>query len=618
MPLGLVSFALFGQLLLPAVILLMLGGGLYLLMTAGQGAWHMAAAFKLGLPMILGGLLALWTVLRVKPAESPQVIITRDTDMPLWRVMDEMSDRLEAPRVDRIGFSPDFNASASRPARLIPRPWKPAPYEVTIGVPLLLLLNEEELRAVLAHELAHHSHRHTTLSLMVWRALANAEAVLEALDSESLGVPGWLLERFYAWYAPRLHRMALPYSRRHELEADATAASLVGRETMAQALGAVAGRAAVHHRAMRQLKRMVDLGEPLPDNPLTTMLTRLPQDPAMQARISVWIQRAMRQETDDDDTHPCLRERLAALGFSKVPTEAACVPDRPALAPLLGKSLAGRIMAAVDGMVVAALKSMAEEATVRRRDLEFRVEKLNIRIRAEGLTGVLASELMAALLELERHEAVIEVATHLQKTGRRMEPLHAFQAFVARLHMGEERALVSLLELAGRHPWLAQAIVEVAREWLDDDGAVHDTPELRRALARLEAVDERCQTAMRSLDRKTMEVISPDNIALPEEVEEIRQLLEKRRDGVRSAWLVARRCRQAPGWVQLTLVVEPRWTGLLSTAKARQLKKIAMLAELSASLPHPSRAAGGLLPWDHPHMTHALRRQIRRKGIRLV
>ena len=91
-----------------------------------------------------------------------------------------------------------------------------------------------ELRAVIAHELAHFSSAHDAYAAWVYRTHRSWWALLAALNRR-LATPVyvyWLIR----WYVPRLNTAAAEVARRHELVADRVAATVSGSRAAADAL----------------------------------------------------------------------------------------------------------------------------------------------------------------------------------------------------------------------------------------------------------------------------------------------------------------------------------------------------------------------------------------------
>src|SRR5205823_13020013 len=106
---------------------------------------------------------------------------------------------------------------------------------LVLGLPYLLALTPDELRAVTAHELGHLSRRHGRFGSFVYRVRATWWQLLEALE-ERRSVWTGVIRRFFEWYVPYFNAYTLPVARAHEFEADDAAAHAAGREAAAASL----------------------------------------------------------------------------------------------------------------------------------------------------------------------------------------------------------------------------------------------------------------------------------------------------------------------------------------------------------------------------------------------
>ena len=140
-----------------------------------------------------------------------------------------------APRVHRVLVTDVPNASAGQ----LPRAGVFWPINtLTVGYPLLATLSVDQMRAVIAHELAHITHAHGRFSSWVHRTRMSWVRLLDVLERhQSVPAHVYFLFRFYV---PRLHVLAAAVSRRQERLADRLAADLTGPEVAAQALMAIA------------------------------------------------------------------------------------------------------------------------------------------------------------------------------------------------------------------------------------------------------------------------------------------------------------------------------------------------------------------------------------------
>ena len=103
-----------------------------------------------------------------------------------------------------------------------------------LGLPVLTTLSTAELRAVIAHELAHFSSAHDAFAAWVYRTRRSWFALRASLDRR-LATPVyvyWLIR----WYVPRLNAASAEVARRHELVADRVAAKVAGSRAAADAL----------------------------------------------------------------------------------------------------------------------------------------------------------------------------------------------------------------------------------------------------------------------------------------------------------------------------------------------------------------------------------------------
>ncbi|SMC21421.1 Peptidase family M48 [Andreprevotia lacus DSM 23236] len=212
---------------------------------------------------------------------------------------------------------------------------------LTIGLPVLLALDEPCCRAMLLHECAHLAREHGRWSqwfhvrLQWWRRLADIHRQNHAMFT----VP---LRLFLRWYVPRLWLRRLAFSRVCERMADQWAV---------QQGGAAAGRLhlamAVQDRTLSNYWQTLYAGAGRQGIAAVTpyqMLLSVPQHalPVDQAQARAWLDAALAEPAAEGDTHPVLLERLQMAGVhpGQLPADWPWQwPARPAATVWLGKAL---------------------------------------------------------------------------------------------------------------------------------------------------------------------------------------------------------------------------------------------------------------------------------------
>ncbi len=237
--------------------------------------------------------------------EPRGIRVSQDFGSQLYRDVQEIAGRVGAPRVHRILVTDVPNASALQ----IPRAGVFWPMNtLTVGYPLLAILSVDQMRAVIAHELGHITHAHGRFASWVHRTRMSWVRLLDILERhQSVPAHVYFLFRFYV---PRLHALAAAVSRQQERLADRLAADLAGPEVAAQALMAIrVGQYLLDHTFWPRIDQRVE-EDPNPPNPFSQMGPALWDGSDNKAQL---LDRLLRGDTTASDTHPPLRDRLAAL-----------------------------------------------------------------------------------------------------------------------------------------------------------------------------------------------------------------------------------------------------------------------------------------------------------------
>lgn len=299
-------------------------------------------ALRVGL---LGGLISLLLLpaLWVKIPQPQGRILNAGTAPKLFAMIEKIRDKARCPQIDQVILNDAFNTSIMQIPRLGILGWHRN--VLVIGLPMLQALSRKEFAAILAHEFGHLSSRHGQLGTWIYRIRTVWMHVHDAFrDGDGFG--NLLLTRFLRWYIPFFNAYSFVLARQDEYEADRLAATIVGPRTMADALIAIAVRGRfINDRFWPDLWSRADrhLNPPfLPHGSMRTAL-HLGLDEKQAER---WLSEELRRDTANDDTHPCLRERILAL---HTPCELPPDATHSAAQALLGDSLA-ELQHAFDGL----------------------------------------------------------------------------------------------------------------------------------------------------------------------------------------------------------------------------------------------------------------------------
>lgn len=272
--------------------------------------WLKALAIKLILP--LGAFL--WLVLRALwvRIEAPKGIALDRRESPeLFVVIDRLRRALRAPCFHRVLLTDDFNAAVVQVPRLGLFGWHRN--YLLLGLPLLKCTTPAQLQAILAHEFGHLAGGHARFGNQIYRlrmAWARLQAALERPGQRG----AFLFRPFFRWYAPYFAAYSFPLARANEYEADAVSARLTSPRTVAEALTgtSVIGRY-LGERYWPDVHRQAD-EQPQPAFAPFARLGAGLRGAIDETAARAWLDGALAARTTADDTHPCLADRLRAVG----------------------------------------------------------------------------------------------------------------------------------------------------------------------------------------------------------------------------------------------------------------------------------------------------------------
>ena len=342
------------------------------MVATGAGEVGAQLMLRLGLPAVVIAY-AIIRALHVK-FPAPSGVPLRVAEAPkLDDTLAELRAALGAPRFHRVLVTNEFNAAVAEVPRLGIFGWPR--YYLILGLPLMAGLTTAQFRAVVAHELGHHSRRHGRVASWVYRIRVTWLQVVRQLRKARRGT--WLFARFFNWYAPYFGAYSFVLARAQEYEADRHAAELTSAQDLGDALIAISVKSRYLGAVLRpSIDRMIELSEAPPDHAQRDLIRQLQGPPPIETAAR-YVTAALNEDTSGADTHPALRDRLAAVGY-RVDADMAAAFSRtvspeqtPAAAELLGTALLQRLTAQLDDAWQAgARKAWREAHDSLRRDRE--------------------------------------------------------------------------------------------------------------------------------------------------------------------------------------------------------------------------------------------------------
>jgi Zn-dependent protease with chaperone function len=237
----------------------------------------------------------------------------------VFRLVDEVGDAVGTRGVDRVLLSPRpqfgvFDLAAPGALGFLRRPRR----HLVVGLPYAYALSLDELRAVVAHELAHFTLGHTTLSRMTWHFIGRIAGRLASMQEGEF----WALNPVYWCTRVSLGVLAAiygPWSRLQEFDADRRSAQAAGSNHAISALRKCREAVPAVSVATELVAEVARLQQVAPRH-LGEAAARLSwrMEPAVKRRLA----RAAEGDPLDLEgrTHPPTAHRIAALhGLAEKP-----------------------------------------------------------------------------------------------------------------------------------------------------------------------------------------------------------------------------------------------------------------------------------------------------------
>ena len=241
----------------------------------------------------------------VRRLPAPSGLLVRRHHAPtFFDLIEEARKEAGGPRQRRIFLD------ASGTAGLNLRPWLGllgrTTHTLIVGLPLLAGVSTDQCLAILTHEFGHTTGAGSRIDELL--KIAHQRWSL-ALTTR----PPFLTVRFANWYIRKLSAYLVVVGRRTEYAADHAAARLTGNRVVGDALLRTTIVQSYIDRdywptLMEQARQVVTP----PSNALSDLIRRI-TDGTVDATGKSAMRRSLAHQTDEEDTHPCLRDRLKRL-----------------------------------------------------------------------------------------------------------------------------------------------------------------------------------------------------------------------------------------------------------------------------------------------------------------
>lgn len=483
----------------------------------------------------------LWVGLKALhvPTEAPIGVRVTPEDAPeLFKALERIQRRIKGPPIHEVYLDDEFNAGV----RQVPRfgVFGGSVNQLVIGLPILMALDKKRMLAVLTHEYGHLRGNHGKFSAWVYRTRMSWSRLYESME-DSASPFAVATQAFLRWYSPRFVARSFAMARQDEYEADRIASKLLGREDAIASLVETEIKSTWLDTRFWELHWAQAVREPSPKGPFQAMRALLTQPPSPEFAKDT-LRRALKKLSNHDDTHPVLKDRIAALG-SKRPRVPEKWSERGSL-DLLGSGSALWI----DQFDREWCKDNAD-AWKRHHSRLQRARARVLELQANAAKSTVA-ELVETAQLIKRLNPTSSMSTELYRKALDRDPVHP-QALIGKaLHMAEvdpERCLQYLERLWSHHPAYRLWATRMAVQELETPREERDFPEQALKLwrdRRREAENTEAEVMQELARGSALESAQPHDLTSFELTEVQTELA--RIQPVRQAWLVRKRIQSLP------------------------------------------------------------------------
>jgi len=284
------------------------------------GEWMVGGRIhpRLTIFCVAGAGIILWSIFpRPDRFEEPGPVLEPERHSRLFTELRAVASAVNQTMPAEVYLIPDVNAWVAQRGGMMGFGSRRV---MGLGLPLLLTLRVDQLRAVLAHEFGHFDKGDTMLGPWLYKTRAAIGRTLQGLQKYS-----GLLQAPFQWYGMMFLRVSHAVSRRQELSADELACRHYGADALIGGLRTIHGTAVAFSEYMNVIVSPVLQSRHRP--PLAEGFSRFLHAKPVAKGIEELLQREVSEgEGNPYDTHPPLRERVEAA--ERYPAHP--VPEDPA------------------------------------------------------------------------------------------------------------------------------------------------------------------------------------------------------------------------------------------------------------------------------------------------
>ncbi|GLC30868.1 M48 family metalloprotease [Clostridium omnivorum] len=256
----------------------------------------------------------LFSIFFRKDDKADMFVINKNDFPQLYETINDIRTMCKCPKIHIIALDYSNNAYIKEGSRFYISKWRKR--YLVIGVPLLLLLNEKELKGVIAHECGHLSKLHSRSAERIAWKIDGLKKHLDKLKNK--GKHTSLMGRLTKRYLIILNNLYFQLSKNHELEADIISSKVVSKQNLINSLIKMSFYDGIFSRYFwNYITELNKKEEKVPDN-IFIMMER-----AMKGNLEIseevyksFLEEIKNRHSLPGSTHPSILERAEALGAS--------------------------------------------------------------------------------------------------------------------------------------------------------------------------------------------------------------------------------------------------------------------------------------------------------------